>query len=176
MNVVRIWRRWVSRLPYLAFYIALDAATGVITYAISAGEPELTRGQLMIRVMTAMVLANAIVGGPDIMLYWRESGRRIEAEEERDAVAKERDSVAVERDAVVVERDAVAVERDAVVVERDAVVVERDAAAQRADAAEQDRDSLREEIRELRATVEQLQNGRGVRRSRRRRRLRNNGR
>ena len=168
MNLVRHWRRLVSRLPYLAFYIALDAATGVITFVISAGEPEFARGQLMIRVMTAMVLANAIVGGPDIMLYWRESGRRIEAEEERDAVAKERDSVAVERDAVVVERDAV-------VVERDDAAQRADAAVARADAAEQDRDSLREEIRELRATVEQLQNGRGVRRSRRRR-LRDNGR
>lgn len=174
MDVFGRWRRWVSRLPYLAFYIALDAATGVITFVISAGEPELTRGQLMIRIMTAMVLANAIVGGPDIMLYWRESGRRIDAEEERDAVVVERDAVAKERDAVVVERDTVAKERDAVAVERDAAAQRADAAVARADAAEQDRDSLREEIRELRATVEQLQNGRGVRRSRRRR-LRNNG-
>lgn len=92
MNTIRIWRRWVPRLLYLAFYIALDAVTGVITHTISAGEPELTRGQLMIRIMTAMVLANAIVGGPDIMLYWRESGRRIAAEDERDAAVSERDA------------------------------------------------------------------------------------
>ncbi len=52
----------------------------------------------MIRIMTAVLLANGIVGGPDVMLYWRESGRRIEAErkldEERKLLAearKERD-------------------------------------------------------------------------------------
>ena len=128
------------------FYVCLDVSAGTAIYVVSVGEVGLTPGQLAIRILTGMALASAIVGGPDIMLYWQESGRRIEAEEERDAALKNRDDA----------------------------LKNQDAAAARADAAEQDRDSLREEVRELRATVEQLQNERGARRSRRRR-LRSNG-
>ena len=71
-----LWRR----LAWVLFYIWLDVLIGAITYIVSHGEADLTSGELMIRIMTAMLLANGIVGGPDIMLYWRESGRRIEAE------------------------------------------------------------------------------------------------
>ena len=39
-----------------------------------------------------MMLANGLVGGPDAMLFWKESGRRIEAEaRERTRVEKARD-------------------------------------------------------------------------------------
>ena len=134
----RVWR--------LLFYVCLDAATGAAIYVISIDEVGLTTGQLAIRILTAMALASAIVGGPDIMLYWQESGRRIAAEEERDA--------AVEK--------------------ADATAKERDAAAKRADAAEEERDAWRQEANELRAMIEQLQDGRAARRSRRRR-LRSNG-
>ena len=71
-----LWRR----LAWVLFYIWLDVLIGAITYIVSHGEADLTSGELMIRIMTAMLLANGIVGGPDVMLYWRESGRRIEAE------------------------------------------------------------------------------------------------
>ena len=71
-----LWRR----LAWVLFYIWLDVLIGAITYIVSHGEADLTSGELMIRIMTAMLLANGIVGGPDIMLYWGESGRRIEAE------------------------------------------------------------------------------------------------
>ena len=73
---------WALRL---LFYVSLDAVTGAIIYAISIGGADLAPGQLAIRILTAMTLASAIVGGPDIMLYWQESGRRIAAEQERDA-------------------------------------------------------------------------------------------
>ena len=71
-----LWRR----LAWVLFYIWLDVLIGAITYIVSHGEADLTSGELMIRIMTAMLLANGIVGGPDVMLYWGESGRRIEAE------------------------------------------------------------------------------------------------
>ncbi len=99
-----LWRR----LAWVAFYISLDVLIGAITYAVSYGEADLTSGELMIRIMTAVLLANGIVGGPDVMLYWRESGRRIEAErkldEERKLLAearKERDESKKERDEAV---------------------------------------------------------------------------
>ena len=140
-------RRLLSRARRPLFYVCLDVVVGGVVLAISVGEADLTPGQLSIRILTAVSLANAIVGGPDIMLYWQESGRRIAAEQERDTVAKERDTVAEERDAA---------------------EQERDAAVKRADTLEQRLD-------ELSAEVEQLRTGRSARRSRRRR-LRNNGR
>ena len=140
-------RRLLGWALRLLFYVCLDVVVGAVIYGISVGEADLTPGQLAIRIMTAMGLASAIVGGPDIMLYWQESGRRIAAEQERDAVVKEREAAEQERDAA----------------ER-----ERDAAVKRADTLEQRLD-------ELIAEVEQLRTGRSPRRSRRRR-LRNNGR
>jgi hypothetical protein len=85
---MEIAKRLLSRALSLLFYICLDVVTGILMYAISVGEPDLTPGQLAIRVLTGMVLANAIVGGPDIMIFWRESGRRVTAELERDTAAK----------------------------------------------------------------------------------------
>ena len=93
---------WALRL---LFYVSLDVITGSVIYAISVGEPGLTPGQLAIRILTAMGLASAIVGGPDIMLYWQESGRRIKAEDERDAAVEERDTAVKERDAAVKRAD-----------------------------------------------------------------------
>ena len=133
-------RRLLARARRLLFYACLDVVVGGVILAISVGEADLTPGQLTIRILTAVALASAIVGGPDIMLYWQESGRRIKAEDERDAAVENAKTVTKERDVAV-----------------------------------QERDSLREEIHELRVMVEQLQNRRSARRSRRRR-LRNNGR
>ncbi len=99
-------KRFFTRALRLSFYVCLDAATGTIIYAVSFGEAGLAPGQLAIRILTAMALASAIVGGPDIMLYWQESGRRIAAEEGRDAAQEERDAAQGERDAAQGERDA----------------------------------------------------------------------
>ena len=96
--------------------------------------------------MTTIMLANGIVGGPDIMLFWRESGRRISAEERLEVATQGRDAERAGR---------IAVEQ-----ERDAAVANAAAMTQRLD--------------ELSTQVEQLQNDRAARRSRRRR-LRNNG-
>ncbi len=148
---------WALRL---LFYICLDAVAGTVIYAISVGEPGLTPGQLAIRILTAMGLASAIVGGPDIMLYWQESGRRIKAEEERDAAVENAKTATKERDAAQQERDA---EQERAT----AAEQERAAAIKRADALEQRLDELSAEVAQLRAE-------RSTRRSRRRR-LRNNG-
>ena len=92
-----LWRR----LAWVLFYISLDVLIGAITYIVSHGEADLTSGELMIRMMTAILLANGIVGGPDIMLYWRESGRRIEAERKLGEERKLRDKAEKERDEAV---------------------------------------------------------------------------
>ena len=139
-------KRLLARALRFLFYVCLDVAVGAAIYVLSVGEAGLTSGQLAIRILTAMALASAIVGGLDIMLYWQESGRRIAAEEERDDAVKERDT----------ERDA----RIAAEQERDAAVANVAAMTQRVD--------------ELSAQVAQLRNERTSRRSRRRR-LRNNG-
>ena len=86
---------WFLRL---LFYVFLDAAIGAIIYVISIDEADLTPGQLAIRILTAMTLVSAIAGGPDIMLYWQKSGRRIAAEEERDTEQDGRISAVQERD------------------------------------------------------------------------------
>ena len=138
--------RLLARALRFLFYVCLDVAVGAVIYVISVGEAGLASGQLAIRILTAMALASAIVGGPDIMLYWQESGRRIAAEEERDT----------ERDG----RIAAEQERDAAEQERDAAVANMAAMAQRVD--------------ELSTQVAQLQNARTSRRSRRRH-LRRNG-
>lgn len=128
---------WALRL---LFYVCLDVVIGTIIYVISIGEVGLTPGQLAVRILTAMALASAIVGGPDIMLFWQELGRRIAAEEKADA-AEQR----------------------------------ADAAEEKAGAAVKESYAWRQEVDELRAMIEQMQNRRASRRSRPRRRLRNNG-
>ena len=96
-----LWRR----LAWVLFYIWLDVLIGAITYIVSHGEADLTSGELMIRIMTAMLLANGIVGGPDIMLYWRESGRRIEAERKQVEAERKLDEERKLRDKAEKERD-----------------------------------------------------------------------
>ena len=134
-------KRFLARAARVLFYVCLDVAAGAAIYAISVGEAGLTPGQLAIRILTGMALASAIVGGPDIMLYWQESGQRIKAEDERDAAIKEREA-ADQR--------------------ADSAEQERDAAVKRADA-------LAQRLDELSAEVAQLRTGRATRRSRRRR-------
>ena len=56
-------RGFRERLSSLAFYIGLDLIVGMMAYVVSQGEADLSAGQLMIRVMTAVILANGIVGG-----------------------------------------------------------------------------------------------------------------
>ena len=141
-------KRLLTRSLRPLFYAVLDVSAGTAIYVISLGEADLTSGQLAIRVLTGMALASAIVGGPDIMLYWQESGRRIAAEDERDAATKERDATAKELAAAVKKADEVAAERDA----------------------------FKQRLDELSAEMEQMRNGRSSRRSRSRRRLRNNSR
>ena len=85
-------KRLYGRLASLIFYVGLDTVVGTIAYVISSGETNLAPGKMMIRIMTAIMLANGIVGGPDIMIFWRESGRRMVAEMERDAAQHERDA------------------------------------------------------------------------------------
>ena len=149
------------------FYVCLDVAAGTAIYVISAGEAGLTPGQLAIRILTGMALASAIVGGPDIMLYWQESGHRIKAEDERDAAVENAKTATKERDAA-------AKERDTVVEERNTERAARIAAEQERDAALSDMAAVSQRLDELSAEVEQLRTERSTRRSRRRR-LRNNG-
>lgn len=66
--------------------------------SLSYNEADLTTGQLMIRIMTAMILAIGIVGGPDAMLFWKEAGRRIDAEERLAAEVKEHEKTRKELD------------------------------------------------------------------------------
>ena len=157
-------RRLLERAPLrLLFYVCLDVVVGAVIYLISVGEAGLSPGQLAIRILTAMGLASAIIGGPDIMLYWQESGRRIAAEKERDA---ERDArIAAEQ-----ERDEVVKLRNKAFELRDNAVRERDQAAANASETQQ---QMQGQIDELRTQIERLQSQRSSRRSRRRR-LRNN--
>ena len=92
--------RLLRRLLPLLFYVCLDAVAGSIIYFISVDEAGLEPGQLAMRILTALALVSVILGGPDIMLYWLESGRRMKVEDERDAAVKERDR-AVENAAIV---------------------------------------------------------------------------
>lgn len=155
-----ISKRSLGRAWRFLFYVCLDVAAGTAIYLLSVGEAGLTPGQLAIRILTGMALASAIVGGPDIMLYWQESGHRIKAEDERDAAQRERDAATNERDTVVEERNTERAARIAAEEERDAALSDMAAVSQRLD--------------ELSAEVEQLRTERSTRRSRRRR-LRNNG-
>ena len=166
----RFWTRALRPL----LYVCLDVSVGSAIYVISVGEADLTLGQLAIRILTGMALASAIVGGPDIMLYWQESGRRIAAEERADAAEEKAGTATKERDAAQ-EKVSAAQEKVSAAQEKvSAVTKERDATAKELDAAVAERDAAMQRIDELSAVIEQLQNGRSSRRSRRRR-LRNNG-
>ena len=134
-----------QRFSEASFYIALDLVVGGITYIASYGEPGLHAGQLLMRILGAMLLANGLVGGPDTMMYWKEAGRRIKAEDELAGVKKERDEARKERD--------------------EAVAAAREQAA--VAARERDAEFLRE-MRELRAEVAALRAERQRRRRQRR--------
>ena len=111
----------------LLFYLCLDAVTGTIIYAISVGEADLTPGQLAIRILTAMALASAIVGGPDIMMFWQELGRRMAAERERDnaqAKVAEQGQEISEHTQKISELGREVSERDQKIAERDQVIAE----------------------------------------------------
>ena len=146
---MRAWREFFSRrLAEISFYIGLDAVTAAATYIVSYGEPGLYPGQLMVRMLGAMLLVNGLVGGPDTMMYWKESGRRIEAEKERDAAVARSEKVVQERN----EAEAKAAQERAGLEKQ---VAERD-----------------QEIQALRAQIDEIQNERNQRRRARRRRLR----
>ena len=157
---MRAWREFFSRrLAEISFYIGLDAATAAATYIVSYGEPGLYPGQLMVRMLGAMLLVNGLVGGPDTMMYWKESGRRIEAEKERDAAVARVDKVVQERNEAVAKATQ----------ERNEAVA--DAARERA-AREKQTAEQGQEIQALRAQIDEIQNERNQRRRARRRRLR----
>ena len=46
---------------------------------------------MAIRILTAVTLVNIIVGGPDIMLFWGETGRHAAAETRADAAEQQLD-------------------------------------------------------------------------------------
>ena len=154
-------RYFHRRLAVVSFYLTLDVVTASLAYIISYGEPGLTPGQLMIRMLGAMLMANGLIGGPDSMMYWQESGRRIKAEDERDAAVKERDDAVKERDAVIKARD------EAIAA---AIREARAKEAQERAAFEQRLTEHGQEIQTLRAQVAELLEERSNRRRRRRRR------
>ena len=171
-------RYFRQRFSEASFYIALDVVVGGITYIASYGEPGLHTGQMLMRILGAMLLANGLVGGPDTMMYWKEAGRRIKAEDERDEAREQLDAERKEArerlDEARKERDeAVAAAREQAFAAREQAVAaaqEQAAAAAREQAAaarERDAEVLRE-IRELRAEVAELSTERQGRRRQRR--------
>ena len=82
-------RYFQHRLTVVSFYITLDVVVASLAYIASYGEPNFTPGQLMMRMLGAMLMANGLIGGPDTMMFWQESGRRAKAEDERDAAVAE---------------------------------------------------------------------------------------
>ena len=127
-------RYFQHRLTVVSFYITLDVVVASLAYIASYGEPNFTPGQLMMRMLGAMLMANGLIGGPDTMMFWQESGRRAKAEDERDAAVAELEKTVKEHNqemaAAVKERDqavaAAVKERDQAVA---AAVKERDQAA-----------------------------------------------
>ena len=115
-------RYFQHRLTVVSFYITLDVVVASLAYIASYGEPNFTPGQLMMRMLGAMLMANGLIGGPDTMMFWQESGRRAKAEDERDAAVAELEKTVKEHN----QEMAVAVkERDQAVA---AAVKERDQA------------------------------------------------
>ena len=153
-------RYFRQRLGEIAFYITLDIVVAGIAYIASYGEPGLHPGPLMMLILGAMLLANGLVGGPDTMMYWKEAGRRIKAEEERDEAREQAaKDVAVAREQAAKD---VAVAREQAA--KDVAVAKEQAAEA---ARERDAEFLRE-IRELRAEVAELRMERQRRRPLRR--------
>ena len=143
------------RLTVVSFYITLDVVVASLAYLASYGEPNFTPGQLMMRMLGAMLMANGLIGGPDTMMFWQESGRRAKAESERDAVVAELEKTRKEREQ-----------------EAAAAVKERGQAAQERAALEQQLAEQGQEMQTLRAQIAELQAERRPRRRARRRPLR----
>ena len=116
-------RYFQHRLTVASFYITLDVVVASLAYIASYGEPNFTPGQLMMRMLGAMLMANGLIGGPDTMMFWQESGRRAKAEDERDAAVAELEKTVKEHNQ---EMAAAVKERDQAVA---AAVKERDQAA-----------------------------------------------
>ena len=116
-------RYFQHRLTVVSFYITLDVVVASLAYIASYGEPNFTPGQLMMRMLGAMLMANGLIGGPDTMMFWQESGRRAKAEDERDAAVAELEKTVKEHNQ---EMAAAVKERDQAVA---AAVKERDQAA-----------------------------------------------
>ncbi len=166
-------RVFIGRMGSFVFYAGLDIAVGVIIYVVSSEEIDLTPGNMMLRIMTAIMLANGIVGGPDIMIFWRESGRRVAAEMERDAVRQElaeRNEELSKRNQELSKRNQELSRRDQELSIRNQELGERD----------QELGERNQEISELRALIADLQERvaaqeRRASRARRRRPLRDDG-
>jgi len=164
---MRAWREFFSRrLAEISFYIGLDAVTAAATYIVSYGEPGLYPGQLMVRMLGAMLLVNGLVGGPDTMMYWKESGRRIEAEKERDAALESAEKAVARVEKVVQERNEAVAKATQERNEAEAKAAQERAGLEK-QVAEQG-----QEIQALRAQIDEIQNERNQRRRARRRRLR----
>ena len=159
-------RYFQYRLRVVSFYITLDVVVASLAYLASYGEPNFTPGQLMMRMLGAMLMANGLIGGPDTMMFWQESGRRAKAESERDAVAAELEKTRKEREQ---EAAAAVKEREQAVA---AAVKEREQAAQERAALEQQLAEQGQEMQTLRAQIAELQAERRPRRRARRRPLR----
>ena len=147
------------RLTVVSFYITLDVVVASLAYLASYGEPNFTPGQLMMRMLGAMLMANGLIGGPDTMMFWQESGRRAKAESERDAVAAELEKTRKER-----EQEAAAA--------KEAFQSASAQAAQERAALEQQLAEQGQEMQTLRAQIAELQAERRPRRRARRRPLR----
>ena len=164
-------RYFQYRLMVVSFYITLDVVVASLAYLASYGEPNFTPGQLMMRMLGAMLMANGLIGGPDTMMFWQESGRRAKAESERDAVAAELEKTRKERE----QEAAAAVKEREQAVANAVKEAHRSASAQ----AEQERAALEQRLAEqgqemqtLRAQIAELQAERRPRRRARRRPLR----
>ena len=163
-----------QRLGEIAFYITLDIVVGGIAYIASYGEPGLHPGPLMMRILGAMLLANGLVGGPDTMMYWKEAGRRIKAEEDLDEAREQAaKDVAVAREQaakdVAVAKEQAA--KDVTVAREQAakdVAVAKEQAAKDAEAARERDAAFLREIGALRAEVAELRMERQRRRPLRR--------
>ena len=165
-------RYFQHRFTVVSFYITLDVVVASLAYIASYGEPNFTPGQLMMRMLGAMLMANGLIGGPDTMMFWQESGRRIKAEDERDAAVAELKKVVKERDQAVA---AAVKEGDQMMVAAIKEAVKeafRLAAAQERAALEQQLAEQGQEIQTLRAQIAGLQEQSRPRRRARRRPLR----
>ena len=148
-------KRIYERLLSISLYIGLDIIVGIIAYRISHTEPELTDGQLMLRIMSIILLANGILGGPDAMMFWRESGRRIEAEQKMTEAIQEQAETA-QKLAKAWQKQAETAQDLAESRQKQAEIAQKlTEALQRQSETDQERDAANARIRELEAELAQ---------------------